>query len=132
MVLPGGDGVPIVDPCGLTTLAVMRAMGIPTLIPLVQGQPGAVSMKQRAADRKQAAAALEPQVSRIMSDTHLASISTLCSANFWMRLRTGDFPECLAEALVVCMSVDLPCGSMMDMPQPCQTTFHPLGKALLC
>ena len=63
MVLPGGDGVPIVDPCGLTALAVMRAMGVPTLIPLVQSQPGAASMKQRAADRKQAAAALEPQVS---------------------------------------------------------------------
>ncbi|KAK9859345.1 hypothetical protein WJX84_011275, partial [Apatococcus fuscideae] len=62
MVLPGGDGVPIVDPCGLTALAVMRAMGIPTLIPLVHSQPGVVSMKQRAADRKQAAAALEPQV----------------------------------------------------------------------
>ena len=62
MVLPGGDGVPIVDPCGLTALAVMRAMGVPTLIPLVQSQPGAASMKQRAADRKQAAAALEPQV----------------------------------------------------------------------
>ena len=64
MVLPGGDNAEPVDPCGLTALAVMRAMGIPTLIPLVQGRPEALSMKQRAADRKRAAAALEPQASR--------------------------------------------------------------------
>ena len=61
LVLPGGAKASQVDAAGLSSLAVLRLMGLPALQVLVQGQAQA-SLKDRAAAKKRAHAAVASQV----------------------------------------------------------------------
>ncbi len=61
LVLPGNAKASQVDAGGLSSLAVLRLMGLPTLQVLVQGEPGA-SLKERSAAKKRAQAAVASQV----------------------------------------------------------------------
>ncbi|DBA66726.1 TPA: hypothetical protein ACH3X2_001875 [Trebouxia sp. C0005] len=60
LVLPGNAKASQVDAGGLSSLAVLRLMGLPTLQVLVQTQPGA-SLKDRSAAKKRAQAAVASQ-----------------------------------------------------------------------
>ena len=61
LVLPGDAKVVQVDEGGLSSLAVLRLMGLPALQVLVQGQANA-SLKDRSAAKKRALAAVAAQV----------------------------------------------------------------------
>ncbi|KAL3135477.1 hypothetical protein ABBQ38_005957 [Trebouxia sp. C0009 RCD-2024] len=61
LVLPGGPKATQVDQAGLSSLAVLRLMGLPALQVLVQGQPHA-SLKDRSAAKKRAQAAVALQI----------------------------------------------------------------------
>ena len=61
LVLPGGAKASQVDAAGLSSLAVLRLMGLPALQVLVQGQAEA-SLKDRSAAKKRAHAAVASQV----------------------------------------------------------------------
>ena len=61
LVLPGNAKASQVDAGGLSSLAVLRLMGLPTLQVLVQGEAGA-SLKDRSAAKKRAQAAVASQV----------------------------------------------------------------------
>lgn len=61
LILPGNAKASQVDAGGLSSLAVLRLMGLPTLQVLVQGEPGA-SLKDRSAAKKRAQAAVASQV----------------------------------------------------------------------
>lgn len=61
LVLPGSAKASQVDEAGLSSLAVLRLMGLPALQVLVQGQAEA-SLKDRSAAKKRAHAAVASQV----------------------------------------------------------------------
>lgn len=63
LVLPGSAKASQVDEAGLSSLAVLRLMGLPALQVLVQGQADA-SLKDRSAAKKRAHAAVASQVLR--------------------------------------------------------------------
>lgn len=60
-MLPGSAKATQVDEAGLSSLAVLRLMGLPALQVLVQGQAEA-SLKERSAAKKRALAAVASQV----------------------------------------------------------------------
>ena len=59
--MPGRATAAQVDAAGLSSLAVVRLMGLPSLQLLVQGEPEA-GLKDRAAAKKRAQAAVANQV----------------------------------------------------------------------
>jgi len=61
LVVPGGAKASQVDSAGLSSLAVLRLMGLPSLQVLVQGEADA-SLKDRSAAKKRAQAAVASQV----------------------------------------------------------------------
>ena len=62
-MLPGSAIASQLDEAGLSSLAVLRLMGLPALQVLVQGQAGAeASLKDRSAAKKRAHAAVASQV----------------------------------------------------------------------
>lgn len=74
LVLPGSAKATQVDEAGLSSLAVLRLMGLPALQVLVQGQAGA-SLKERSAAKKRALAAVASQVTEeIPQDTELYTL----------------------------------------------------------
>lgn len=77
LVLPGNAKASQVDAGGLSSLAVLRLMGLPTLQVLVQTQPGA-SLKDRSAAKKRAQAAVASQVLHPHSCCSVMSSSAMC------------------------------------------------------
>lgn len=67
LALPGDARAETVDAAGQQALAVLRALGMPTLVGLVQLPDGAAAgknaLKERSAAKKHAAAAFEEHVS---------------------------------------------------------------------
>lgn len=66
LVVPGGAKAKQVDEAGLSSLAVLRLMGLPGLQVLVQGQAEG-SLKDRSAAKKRAQAAVASQVQQLPS-----------------------------------------------------------------
>ncbi|KAK9814203.1 hypothetical protein WJX72_002201 [[Myrmecia] bisecta] len=62
MVVPGHEGALCVDASGDLALSVLRGLGMPTTVAVVQGAEGA-SLKARSAAKKRASAAIEAKVS---------------------------------------------------------------------
>ena len=77
LVLPGNAKASQVDAGGLSSLAVLRLMGLPTLQVLVQGEPGA-SLKDRSAAKKRAQAAVASQVLHPHSSCTVMSSNIMC------------------------------------------------------
>lgn len=78
LVVAGDAKAAQIDEAGLSSLAVLRLMGLPGLQVLVQGQPGA-SLKDRSAAKKRAQAAVAAQV--VSPDTNYDNVFSRASAS---------------------------------------------------
>ena len=61
MAFPGREGAKAIDAAGLASLSVLRAMGLPALMPVAL-LPHAADLKDRAQAKKAVAAALAVEV----------------------------------------------------------------------
>lgn len=87
-MLPGAAKATQVDEAGLSSLAVLRLMGLPALQVLVQGQPDA-SLKDRSAAKKRAHAAVASQVHvQKLVGRRTDMMEGFLSAKIWKRVMT--------------------------------------------
>lgn len=77
LLLPGGEGAAAVDAAGERALAVLRNLGLPACVGAVAGAPGA-GLKQRAAAKKRAAAALDLQAGPVLQLVLVRWSSLVC------------------------------------------------------
>ena len=93
LLLPGSTKASQVDEAGLSSLAVLRLMGLPALQVVVQGEAGTgASLKERSAAKKRAHAAVASQVPAhmsIQSYTHTHT-HTHWQGVAWASAKTGD------------------------------------------
>lgn len=80
LVVPGSAKASQVDEAGLSSLAVLRLMGLPALQVVVQGQAEA-SMKERSAAKKRAQAAVASQVHARMPKQSCANWQRVACTN---------------------------------------------------
>lgn len=100
LVLPGSAKATQVDAAGLSSLAVLRLMGLPALQVLVQGQ-AAASLKERSAAKKRALAAVASQVAEETSQDTSQNYILCMLADTQAKLRShgGCLHACMSSSL---------------------------------
>ena len=95
LAVPGDEHAQVIDSQGQMALAVLRALGMPTIVGLVQAPVGQGSrnlLKERSAAKKHAAMAFSEQVGRLpagclsvpgCSQCWFVGLSVLCLMRWW-------------------------------------------------